>query len=36
MKLNKLEEIINKAFENKQKITPKSDTKILKAIKVLI
>ena len=32
MKLNKLEEIINKAFENKQKITPKSDTKILKAI----
>ena len=32
MKLNKLEEIINKAFENKQKITPKSDKKILKAI----
>ena len=32
MKLNKLEEIINRAFENKQKITPKSDTKILKAI----
>ena len=31
MKLNKLEEIINEAFENKQKITPKSDKKILKA-----
>ena len=33
MKTDKLEKIINISFEKKEKVSPKSDKKILKAIK---
>ena len=32
MSYNKLEKIINRSFENKEKIGPKSDKKLVKAI----
>ena len=36
MKTDKLEKIINSSFEKKEKVSPKSDKKILKAIKETI